>query len=206
MLGRPPRRRDRQQDVGRETGHRQQDERGHEVVVDPPPAKPQEEPDGDRQREMEEVEDGRDRGQDVRAAGRVERVLEDLGRQVAQEERPLEGQDVGDVDGQADVVGVAAHQLVGEEQADERDPVAQEQPTAAEQHGGQTEGHEEHVGGDRHAADEHQRRQDHDVGADRPEQDPVVAPAEAGRLGLLRQLDGHEPGLSNDARQVSASS
>ena len=131
----------------------------------------------------------------------MERVLEDLRRHVAQEERPLEGQDVADVDGQADVVGVAAHQLVGEEQADERDPVAQEEPAAAEQDGGQAERHEEHVGRDRHAADEHQRGEDDDVGADRPEQDPVVAPSQPRGLGRV----GHVRAGSNDARQASAS-
>ncbi len=109
-----------------------------------------------------------------------------------------------DVDRQADVVGVAAHQLVGEEQADERDPVAQEQPAASEQDGRQPERDEQDVRRDRHPADEHQRRQDHDVGADRPEQDPIVAPAERRGLGRLGRV-GHRPAASNVARQASAS-
>ena len=131
----------------------------------------------------------------------MEGVLEDLGRDQAEEQQPLDGEDVGHVDGQADVVGVAAHQLVGEEQPDERDPVAHEQPSAADEDGGQAERDEQDVRGDRHAPDEHERRQDDDIGANRPQQDPVVAPAERRGIGDV----GHEPASSNVARHASAS-
>ena len=157
-----------------------------------------------RQREVQEVEDRRRRGEDVRAGRRMERVLEDLGRDRSEEQQSLDRQDVGDVDGDPEVVGVAAHQLVGEEQPDERDPVAQEQAAAAEQDGGEAEGDEQHVRRDRDAPDEHQGRQDHDVGGDRPEQDPVVAPTEGRGLGRFAQV-GHEVTVSKLARHASAS-
>ena len=44
---------------------------------------------------------------------------------------------------------------------------------------------EQDIGGDLDALDDHQDRQDDDVGADRPHQEPVVAPAQ--RLGRDRR-------------------
>ena len=77
---------------------------------------------------------------------------------------------------QAGVVGHAAHELVGEQQDDERDPVAQEEPAATEQHRGQPEGDGQDVGRERDAADDHEHDDERRVGERR-------RPPAAGRCG-----------------------
>ena len=76
----------------------------------------------------------------------------------------LEGQEalgdghVLDMDGQARVVRDPAHQLVGEEQGDERDPVPEEEPASPEDDRRQAERHRQDIRRERHPALEH----DHD--------------------------------------------
>ena len=74
---------------------------------------------------------------------------------MAEEERTLGVQDIGHVNAHSEIVGVAPHQLVCKEQPDERDPVAQEQPAAADEDCREAQGDQEHVGGDRDAPTDH---------------------------------------------------
>ena len=129
---------------------------------------PQQEADRQRQREVQEVEHHRERGQVVRARGRahVEKALQPRGGQAAEPDDPLHRYHVGDVDRLAKLVRVAPHELVGEEERDERYPVAQEQLAAAEQQGREPERDDHHVRGDGYPLGDHQDRKDHGVCSD----------------------------------------
>ncbi len=151
---------------------------------------------------MQEVEDRAEDGEPVRPAGRVEPALEHLGRHVAEEQETLQREDVLDMDGGPEIVRVAAHQLVGEEEPDERHPVPEEQAPASQEDGGQAERDEQHVGGDRDATDDHQHRQESDVPAQETDEEPVVASPEAipGAEGRLR---GHALGRAGLVAHVA---
>ena len=68
-----------------------------------------------------------------------------------------------DVDREARVVGDAAHQLIGQEDDHEWQPVAEEEARAAEQHRCEDECHREHIGRQAQAAGKHQDRDQHGV-------------------------------------------
>ena len=190
----PPGRGDGQQQVGHEGRHRKDDQRPHEVVVEPSLVDPQQEADGERQREMQEVEPLGDRGQvvGVRCRSRVE-ALEQRRRQRTQPHDPLQRDYVCNVDRQPELVGVASHQLVGEEERHERDPVAQEELAAAEQYGCQAEADDNDVGRDGDAPSDHQDGEQDRVGGDGYQKQPIVASTEmlvSGDSGLPRRPDG----------------
>ena len=120
-------------------------------------------------------EDGRhDRG-DSDALGRGQQVLEPRGRKRPPEEPELEVANVGDVDRESGVVGDPAHQLVGEEDHDERKPIAEEEPGAADEDRDQAERHEQDVRRDPQAAREHQPDDQRAVSTDRDEQPALGA-------------------------------
>jgi hypothetical protein len=100
-------------------------------------------------------------------------------RQLAerQADRLFDRDDVRDVDRQAEFVRVAAHQLVGEEQGQERNPVAQEQPASAEDYRGESQADHDHVRRQRNTAGDHQQREKDGVGDHAAKHQPVVTPA-----------------------------
>ena len=96
----------------------------------------------------------------------------------------LERDDVCDMDGQTELVGVAAHQLVREEEGDERDPVAQEELAATQQEGGQGQGHDHDIGRHADSPNDHQDRENDDVAGHGCQKQTIVSPPQMSmRLG-----------------------
>ena len=210
VIGGPPRRRDRKHQICHECDHRENDQGGDVVVVHPPLVDPEQEADGQRQWEVQEVEDNGERGQVVGARRRpgVEEALQPGGRQATQADDPLDRDHVGDMDRLTELVGVATHQLVCEEQRDERDPVAQEEASPAKEQRGQPKCHHHQVGRDGDPLCDHQDREKNCVRRYGGQQESVVAAAQmsvrlrAGAVARIRPRGiGRRGGFGLSSRQ-----
>ena len=80
------------------------------------------------------------------------------------------------VNREAGVIGDAAHELVGEEDRDERNPVAKEEPGSPQEDRDKEEGDRQDVGVEfLEAAPDHERHDEDGVRADGDHQPPLVA-------------------------------
>ncbi len=190
-------RRRRDEQVGHEPGQAEDDEAGDEIVELRPAPDPQDVAGRQRQCEVEHVHGGREDGEWVGPGRRAKGGLEDLGRERSEGQEALGDGHVLHMDGQARVVGDPAHQLVGEEQGDERDPVPEEEPAPTEDDRRQAERHRQDIRRERQPALEHDHDDQQRVAEHGDHQQTVVPPAECWemiRIGLGRGW----PSLSPD--------
>ena len=137
-----------------------------------------------------------------------------MGRQLAQSYEPIDRDDAGNVDRQAKLVGIAAHQLVGKEERNEWDPVPQEELAATQDRGHEREAHYQQIRRDRDTSPDHQGQQQERVRRHCGHEQQVVASAQMGarrtegayRLdGLTVDGDRAKSGLPNAASRSPGS-
>ena len=131
--------------------------------------------------------------------------LQQLRRHLPERDQPLGRDHVGDVHGETDVVGQAAHELVGQKQHQERKPVAQEQASATQQHCAEAEGDHHHVGRDLDP-EEHQEQDQRAVAEDAGDQQTSLRRPGDGPASASDSPPGSAPGASVEMSAIATQS